>query len=375
MVSPEEFYGMLNGMGVGFYTGVPDSLLKQFCAYVTDVAPRENHIIAANEGCAVGLAAGYHIATGGIPLVYMQNSGLGNATNPLLSLADELVYRIPMVLLIGWRGEPGVHDEPQHAKQGRATCTLLEAMGIPYEVVSGDVEECTDALDRCRRHLETNGSPFAIVVRKGTFSEYVPVKKREETPYPLVREEAISEVVATMPDALFVSTTGMASRELYELREARGEGHDRDFLTVGSMGHASQIALGMALSLPGTDIVCIDGDGAALMHMGGMSTIASQSPRNLCHVVINNGVHDSVGGQPTVSREVDLEGVARSLGYRTAVTVRTPEEIRDALTGSERPAFVQIMVRRGHRKDLGRPATTPEENKRALMGRIREDSQ
>ena len=350
-------------------------MLKQFCAFIKDTVPDDRNIIAANEGCAVGLAAGYHIATGKVPLVYMQNSGMGNATNPLLSLADEDVYRIPLVLLIGWRGMPGVHDEPQHVKQGRITCELLDVMGIPYEVLPDDEDGCAAAVSRCREHLEREGSPFALVVRKDTFSEYKGTRQMTQTDYPMTREEAISVISESLPDALFVSTTGMASRELYEIRDARGEAHDRDFLTVGSMGHSSQIALGMALNLPDREVVCIDGDGAVIMHMGGMSTIACESPSNLIHIMINNGVHDSVGGQPTVSREIDVHGIAVAMGYRTVTSVETADELREALSSAEGPAFVQVFVRRGSRKDLGRPKSTPVENKEALMGNIRGGSE
>lgn len=314
------------------------------------------------------------MATGKVPLVYMQNSGLGNATNPLLSLADPEVYRIPMVLLIGWRGQPGVHDEPQHVKQGRITCSLLDTMEIPYSIIDGDTDACRKAVESCRRHLETEGSPYAFVVRKDSFSEYVskPVDSKD---YPMTREEAIDIIAAFSEDQIIVSTTGLASRELYEIRDARKEGHGSDFLTVGSMGHSSQIALSMALSLPGRRIVCIDGDGAAIMHMGGMATLASQHPGNLVHVVINNGVHDSVGGQPTVSREIDMHVIAEAMGYRSVRTVETREQLREALAIEEGPVFIQVMVRRGTRKDIGRPRTTPAENKAELMDNIRRGTQ
>jgi phosphonopyruvate decarboxylase len=370
MISPAFFYDSLTEMGVGFYTGVPDSLLKHFCAYLKDNVPPERNIIAANEGCSVGLAAGYHLATGNVPLVYMQNSGMGNATNPLLSLADPDVYNIPIVLVIGWRGEPGVHDEPQHVKQGRITCNLLDTMGIPYCVLPDDEAGCGSALKTCREHLEKNGSPYAIVVRKDTFSEYKPVNKTAEKEYPMTREEALEIISGKLSGAVFVSTTGMASRELYEIRDRRGESHGSDFLTVGSMGHSSQIALGIALNRPDRKVVCVDGDGAVIMHMGGMSTIATQAPGNLIHIMINNGVHDSVGGQPTTSREIDIHRIAESMGYRHVMTVETPEDLRKALECGEGPVFLQVMVRRGARKDLGRPKSTPRENKEALMKNI-----
>ena len=370
MISPAYFYGKLTDLGVGFFTGVPDSLLKHLCSYLKDNVPDDRNIIAANEGCAVGLAAGFHLATGKVPMVYMQNSGMGNATNPLLSLADPDVYNIPMILVIGWRGEPGVHDEPQHVKQGKVTCTLLETMGIPYGVLPSDEEGCDKLFEICGKHLKENGSPFAIVVKKDTFSEYKAEKKTEEQPFEMSREEAIETIASKEKGSIFVSTTGMASRELYEIRDRNEESHDSDFLTVGSMGHSSQIALGIALNRPDRRIVCIDGDGAVIMHMGGMSTIAAQAPKNLIHIMINNGVHDSVGGQPTVSREIDIHGIAQSMGYRNVFTVKTKDELEKALECTSGPVFLQVMVHRGNRKDLGRPKSTPAENKTALMKNI-----
>ncbi len=371
MLRPEFLFKELQKNGVGFFSGVPDSLLKNFCAYVTDNTGKKEHIIAANEGCAVGLAAGYHIATGGIPLVYMQNSGMGNMTNPLLSLADEDVYNIPLILMIGWRGEPGVHDEPQHVKQGKVTCTLLEAMGIPYSVLPSEEDECIHILNECFEHLKNKGSPYALVVRKNTFDKYS-LSKKEETWYDMTREEAIEAIVESIGDRdVIVSTTGMASRELYEIRDRRGEGHDRDFLTVGSMGHSSQIALGIAMNRDEGRVICIDGDGAMLMHMGGMSTITTIGPKNLTHIVINNGVHDSVGGQPTVSREIDVLAIAKAMGYDTVASVDDVPALKDAIGHAEGTAFIEVMVRKGNRDDLGRPKTTPVENKESLMKFIR----
>lgn len=373
MIRPSFFFDQVFMRGVGFFTGVPDSLLKNLCAYVTDNMDDKGHIIAANEGCAMGLAAGYHLATGKIPLVYMQNSGMGNTINPLLSLADDDVYGIPVLLIIGWRGEPGVHDEPQHVKQGKVTCTLLDAMGIPYEVLPDDEDSCIPVFDRCFDHLLNNSSPYALVVRKNTFDKYN-MSSRDETSYPMSRERAIEIISSKMPeDTLFVSTTGMASRELYEIRDRRGQDHSYDFLTVGSMGHSSQIALGLAMNVPDRTICCIDGDGAVLMHTGGMSTIGTIAPPNLVHVMINNGVHDSVGGQPLVSREVDIDAVARAMGYKTVVTVDSEESLEDALMNRDGTTFIQVMVHKGNRDDLGRPKTTPKENKMALMANIRGD--
>ncbi|MDR0287090.1 MAG: phosphonopyruvate decarboxylase, partial [Clostridiales bacterium] len=276
MISPGFFYEQLTGYGVGFFTGVPDSLLKDFCAYITDNITDNNHIIAANEGAAIGLACGYHLSTNGIPLIYMQNSGIGNAVNPLLSLADKKVYSIPLLLLIGWRGEPGVHDEPQHISQGEVTLSLLDAMRIPYLVLDRNEENILSQLEKVFEYLKKESAPFALVVKKDTFSSYQ-LKKLIESKAFLSREDAIKTVIEQIEkDSIVVSTTGMISRELYELRGQKNQGHNHDFLTVGSMGHASQIGLGIALNKPEKKVYCFDGDGAMLMHLGGLSSIGSR---------------------------------------------------------------------------------------------------
>lgn len=368
MIEPKQFYGLLRENGTGFFAGVPDSLLKNFCAYVTDTAAEGEHIISANEGSAVGLAAGYHLATGNIPLVYMQNSGIGNAVNPLLSLVDPDVYGIPLVLVIGWRGEPGVHDEPQHVKQGKVTLALLEAMGIPHAVMTDDPAKLPAQVAECYASARSRGAPYAFVVRKDTFAPYT-LLKNEKVDAEMSREEAIETVILALdPREIVVSTTGMASRELYELRVKHGMGHERDFLTVGSMGHASQIALSVAMRKADRPVTCIDGDGAYIMQMGGLTTVGTVKPKNFRHVVINNGAHDSVGGQPTVALKIDLTGVARAAGYAKAVVAKTRAELEAALKDrAEGPVLIEVRARKGSRKDLGRPKESPSENKRALM--------
>lgn len=376
MIRPEYFYNTLKGMGIDFYTGVPDSLLKDICAYITDHADRKNNVIAANEGGAVGLAAGYHLATGNIPVVYMQNSGLGNTVNPLMSLTDSDVYRIPVLLVIGWRGEPGVHDEPQHVKQGKTTLPLLDAMEIRHEIMSGDEAELEKQLAGGVRYMKETGRAFALVVKKGTFGKYK-LQNGTHNPYTMEREEAIKAVAGAMDvKDIVVSTTGKISRELFEHRTATGEGHSRDFLTVGSMGHASQIALGIALNRPERNVYCFDGDGAAIMHMGGMGIVASMLPGNFYHIVFNNGAHDSVGGQPTIGFGIDLPKIAAGCGYKTVMSVATRSEldtILPTLTTLPAPLLLEIKVKKGSRDDLGRPTTTPVENKEALMSFLEEE--
>lgn len=369
MIQPKDFIESLRAGGVEFFAGVPDSLLKNLCAYITDSIARENNIIAANEGGAVALAAGYHLATGKTGCVYMQNSGEGNAVNPLLSLMDADVYNMSLLLVIGWRGEPGVHDEPQHVKQGKVTLSLLQTMGIPYVVLDESWEEQVD--EALRVIKETNGI-YALIVRKGTFADYQ-LQNQISSLLPLGREEAIKIVVDKLrKDDIVVSTTGMISRELFEYRESKGQGHSHDFLTVGSMGHASQIALGIALQKPNRRVIVFDGDGALLMHMGGMAIIGDYNPRNLVHIVFNNGAHDSVGGQPTVGQKIDVEAIAKSVGYTDVISVDTQMSLMAAMNNVNNAvidgvSLINVNVRKGNRKDLGRPTTTPQQNKEALM--------
>ena len=311
-----------------FFTGVPDSHLKALCDYLMDIygIDPKHHIIAANEGNAAALAAGYHLATGKVPVVYLQNSGLGNIVNPVASLLCDRVYGIPVVFVIGWRGEPGVHDEPQHIYQGAVTLKLLEDMDIRSFVIGKETadEEVQTAMEEFRPLLAA-GKSVAFVVRKGglTYNSSIQYQNR----FSLCREEAIRHIVRAAGEDPIVCTTGKASRELFEVREQNGQGHQYDFLTVGSMGHASSIALGIALQKPERRVWCIDGDGAALMHMGAMAVIGVNAPKNLVHVIINNGAHETVGGMPTVMGSVDLPAVARACGYHHAVCVETKEEL------------------------------------------------
>lgn len=387
MIDPKFFYDELTKNGTDFFAGVPDSLLKNFCAYITDTAPEDAHIIAANEGSAIGLAAGYHLATGKVPLVYMQNSGLGNTVNPLLSLVDPDVYKIPLIMVVGWRGEPGVKDEPQHVKQGKVTIDLLQAMGVEHCVLSIDEAEAKKQIEECYEYIGKTGAPFAFVIQKDTFADYK-LQKSVKVIAPMSREKAI-ETIVNYSDAqdIFVSTTGMTSRELYEMRNAKEQGHEKDFLTVGSMGHASQIALSIALQKKERRVFCIDGDGAFIMHMGGLSAIGTRNPKNFVHIVLNNGAHDSVGGQPTVGLQLDIPAIALACGYKKAVRVESEAElvaVLDNLAGGAGgstsdstsncstprdygPILIEVAVSKGARSNLGRPKESPQENKAVFM--------
>ena len=365
-------------LGAEFYAGVPDSLLRPLCDYLMDAFgtdPRR-HMIAANEGNAAALAAGYHLATGKVPVVYLQNSGEGNLVNPAASLLHRQVYGIPVIFVVGWRGEPGVHDEPQHVYQGAITLKLLEDLGIPAFVIgpeTGD-EEVREAMAGFRPLL-AEGRDAAFVVRKGglTYGK----KRTYRNGYGLRREEAIRQIARAAGGDPIVSTTGKASRELFEIREALKQDHGRDFLTVGSMGHASSIALGVALHRPGERVWCLDGDGALLMHMGAMAAIGQGRPRNLIHIVLNNAAHESVGGLPTAAGGLDIPAIARACGYPCALTAETAGALDEALREAkvrQDLCLIEVKCAIGARPDLGRPTTSPQENKRAFMERLQDPS-
>jgi len=366
MLSPKIFYKNLIDNDINFFTGVPDSLLKSICGYIADKTPVKNHIISSNEGSAVAIGIGYHLATDKIPMIYMQNSGLGNAINPLLSLADPAVYSIPMLLLIGWRGMPGQHDEPQHKKQGRVMIPMLDSMEIPYSILPNEDKDISKFICDIIKHSKDFSCPFAIIVKKGQFSKY-DYNFEQNKSLTMTREEAIKIIIDQLGDSeLIVSTTGMASREIFEYRQKIKHDHDRDFLTVGGMGHASQIALGISNQCLERQVVCIDGDGAALMHLGSLIINATEGKKNFKHIIINNGAHDSVGGQNTVFFKADLTGIVRKLGYNTLESVSTKENLKNSvkkLLNIDGPAFLEVKVIKGSRENLGRPTKSPIMNK------------
>lgn len=358
MIDQKKFHDCLRHAGVQFMTGVPDTLLNDFCLYAQAYLPSDRHVIAANEGNAVALAAGYHLATGTVPLVYMQNSGIGNTVNPLLSLADKNVYSIPMVLLVGWRGDPDVKDHPQHRKQGEATPALLECMDIPFRVLTDDFDDAVASAEWAVRTARETSAPTALLAKKGVLAK---PEKDMTAPtgckYPMSREDAIACILKYVPgNSVFVATTGRASRELHALRELNGEGNGQDFLNVGAMGHASSIAAGIALAAKDRLVVCLDGDAALIMHLGAVTIAGMLGLPNLLHVVLNNGAHESVGGQPSAGFKVDLTAMAGDAGYETiGRPVATEKDLRDALTrlrGHEQPAFVEVRIHQGMRKDL-----------------------
>ena len=362
-------------IGADFYTGVPDSQLKALCNYLMDTygIDPHHHVIAANEGNCTALAAGYHLATGKVPVVYMQNSGEGNIINPVASLLNDKVYAIPVIFIVGWRGEPGIHDEPQHIYQGEVTVKLLEDMDIVAFVIGKETgeDEVSEAMAGFRKLLDA-GKSVAFVIRKGALTDAPKVEYKNDNH--MTREAIIQHIVKASEEDPIVSTTGKASRELFETRVANGQSHKYDFLTVGSMGHSSSIALGIAINKPDQRIWCVDGDGAVLMHMGSMAVIGANKPKNLVHVVINNGAHETVGGMPTVAGSIDLVGIARACGYPNAVCVDSFEALDRELAAAKARnelSLIEVKCSIGAREDLGRPTTTALENKKGFMEYLR----
>lgn len=356
MIDIASFSDKLHNSGIEFITGVPDTLLNDFCLHIEDSWSKDRHVIAANEGNAIGLAAGYHLATGTIPLVYMQNSGIGNTVNPLLSLTHGQVYCMPMILLIGWRGERGSNDHAQHKKQGEVTPLLLETMDVPYKVVPDNTEEALSILKWALEEAITSNSPVALLATKGVFEKGEKAGFNSENEQLLSREEAINVVLDSIPEnSIVVASTGRATRELYELRNIRKESHENDFLNVGAMGHTSSIGLGIAMATK-RKVVCLEGDSSAIMHLGSFTTTGLLNPDNFLHIVLNNGVHESVGGQKSAGFNVNLTEIAKHCGYVTIEkSVKTIEEINTAiktLNDSDGPAFMEIIIRKGIRKDM-----------------------
>lgn len=358
-------------LGADFFTGIPDSQLKEFCNYLISMYGVDgiHHIIAANEGNCTAIAAGYHLATGKIPVVYMQNSGEGNIINPVVSLMNNKVYGIPCIFIIGWRGEPGIHDEPQHVYQGEITLKLLDNIGIASYVVGKDTTEDNIVSKMTEFKIQLDqGKQVAFVIRKGAFTFDKEIKYSNN--YTMLREDVIKYITAVSEEDVIISTTGKTSRELFEIREANAQPHSYDFLTIGSMGHCSSIALGIAFQMPEKKIWIIDGDGSVLMHMGSMAVMGASAPKNIVHIVINNGAHESVGGLPTVAKNLNFIEVAKGCGYLKAVSVDNFEDLDVALKEAKEKdvlTLIDVKCAIGARDDLGRPTSSAKENKEIFM--------
>lgn len=377
MINVKDIFNLLKENNVNCFCGVPDSLLKDLCAYISDNTTAKEHTITANEGNAVAFAAGHYMATGNPALVYMQNSGIGNCVNPLLSLTDEEVYNIPLLMFIGWRGEPDKKDEPQHIKQGKVTDKLLDSMNIKYSIMPDSFEEAKPLIQNAFQYMKNTNCPYAFIIKKGTFEKYSLSNKKQNL-YSLCREFAIESVIKELKETdIIVSTTGHISREVYETRIRLGQSHKQDFLTVGSMGHSSSVALGIAIEKPNRNVYCFDGDGAFLMHMGALAVNASKGIKNFKHIVFNNEAHDSVGAQPTVINNASITGIALNAGYKKVFSAQNESELKNVLNdfiSFDNTALLEIKVKCGAREDLGRPKEKPQENKKIFMDNLKQVS-
>jgi phosphonopyruvate decarboxylase len=378
MIDTAHLVESLRQRGVDLFTGVPDSLLKSMNSYLTRYVDPGEYLITANEGNAVAIAIGHYLATGAPAVVFMQNSGLGNCVNPAMSLADPEIFAIPMLYIIGWRGQPGSVDEPQHLKQGRITQEMLRVMEIPHWVV-GPEAAIDEILDQAWGTMLARNCPVALLVKMDAISEVGELATSQPNAWPvglspLCREAAIGQILEALhPDDVVVATTGKCARELAELRTSRGEPQN-DFLTVGGMGHTASIAFGIALARPARRVVCLDGDGSILMHMGAAAIIGSRKPGNFVHVLLNNQSHESVGGQPTVAGQMDFAEIARGCGYKAFRQARSLEEIVEifsSLLPGDGPVLIEILLCIGSRKNLGRPQASPQQNKLAVMAHLK----
>lgn len=358
-MSPEDFLRTLTHSGVNFFTGVPDSILRDFCTLVNQLNP-PHHVTAANEGTAVSLAIGHYLGTRSTPAVYLQNSGLGNALNPIISLANKSVYQIPILLIIGWRGEPGLKDEPQHQVQGSITIPLLDICGVPYKILSGETGQ-KEIQEFIRTSSNAKIGPFAILVSKGGIStENIEVKNQIATS--LTRKSAIQVISRCISSSdIIVATTGKISRELLVVRESDTKSH-ADFLCVGGMGHASSIATGLAISNLNRRVFCLDGDGALQMHLGSAATIGELSPKNFFHFVFNNGTHDSVGGNPVTSPKLNYQELFKAFGYQNQFLATNGAEIESAVSycnQNDGPVLIEVKIEGGQEENLPRPSNSP----------------
>lgn len=361
MINQNNFIITLNSLGINFFTGVPDSYLNGFCCCLDQMVDKKNNIIAANEGNAVAIASGYYLSTGNIPLVYLQNSGMGNILNPVVSLSDKNVYNIPMILLIGWRGEPNTNDHPQHKVQGEITTKILDMLEIPYIIPQEDDKKFEEQLREIVKKAKEELKTVAIIAKKGVFAKTEKDAVIDNL-YELSRFDAMKTVVENMPsNTIYVASTGRASRELYYLRELRGESHKNDFLNVGSMGHASSVAFGIALQKVNRNVVCFDGDAAAIMHMGSLTMVSKYNLPNFIHVVLNNGVHESVGGQKSAGFDINFSDIAKSCGYSVVDEIIDTkcklENAINTLKTTGKPSFIDVRIHKGLKE--GAPPLNP----------------
>ena len=355
MILVKELFNTLKKNKISFFTGVPDSVLKNLLSYFNKFY-NSKHIIAVNEGSAVSIGMGYYLSTKKIPCVYLQNSGLGNAINPLISIANQKVYSIPLLLIIGWRGSPNKKDEPQHMAKGKITTRLLKLLDINYCVLRDkkDLGSLSKLIKNARITKKTVACLIENKILKSN-KKYSQIKKKIGLPY---RRDFILQLLKQISnDTKIISTTGYTSRELAQIRKEKKLFKGKDFYMVGGMGHASMVSFGYSLNSK-KQVICLDGDGSILMHLGSIRTFGYFGHSKLKHILLNNNAHESVGGQPTTAAKIDFKKLVKSLGYKNYFKISKSEQmnfiIKSFLT-SKGPSFLEVLINEGTLNNLSRP--------------------
>ncbi|UCH72495.1 MAG: phosphonopyruvate decarboxylase [Thermoplasmatales archaeon] len=374
MIKCNDFFNLCKKYNFTFFSGVPDSTFKSWMSFLEKNNEKIKNIVTVNECEAVAVCSGYHLSTGKIAVLYMQNSGLGKVVNPITSLCDQAIYSIPILLMIGWRGEPDTKDAYQLRKMGPITLKLLDLLDIPYKIISTDAKELEDILKIAKEYMEKNSRSFALIIRKNIFEKLE--EEFENGNDKISREEALKTILKNLDgDEVIVSTTGKISRELFENRTKKDE-CSHDFYNIGAMGCAQSIALGISLQKKNKKVFVFDGDGSVLMQMGALATIGYHSPKNFYHIIFDNQSHDSTGGQPTYSDAVYLDEIAKACNYKNFEVVRDKsslEKMIKKLKKNEGPFMLVIKVKKGARKNLGRPTMPPKKHKERFMKYIQEN--
>jgi phosphonopyruvate decarboxylase len=356
MIDTKKLLIFLEKNNLNFFSGVPDSVLKNFTNLLIN---KSSHVLATNEGSAVSIGIGYHLSFNKLPCIYMQNSGLANAINPLISIAHKGVYSIPMMMLIGWRGSPGIKDEPQHLIKGKITKNLLKLLGIKYEIIES--EKDFNKIKKLINFSKKKKVPVACLFKKGVLKKVNYHKKfseRSTIKNKILRSEVIREILKSIQNnTKIISTTGYTSRELYQIRKNEGYHKGKDFYMIGGMGHSSSVALGAAFK-KNKKILCLDGDGSMLMHLGSLHTVGLMNKNNFKHILLNNQSHESVGGQEISFKRVKMEKLIKGLGYSKYIQLKDKKDLKNKIQSVLKykgSIFLEVLIEKGAIKNLGRP--------------------
>ena len=352
MIKVDALINLLKKNNTNFFTGVPDSVLKELSSYLKN---KRNHIIATNEGAAVSIGIGHYLSTKKIPCIYMQNSGLSNALNPLISIAHKKVYSIPLILVIGWRGSPRIKDEPQHNVKGKITQQLLKLLNIKYTVLKSNKDFAK--FDKQIKYAKKSKSIVACLIERGTLQKIIKSNSKKDF-YNLDKEFFLKKLLEELPSkSKVIASTGYNSRELMYLRKKFNFNNSKDFYMVGGMGHTSSVALGFSLSSKNKTF-CIDGDGSFLMHLGSIMTAGNFANKNFKYILLNNNTHDSVGGQSTNADNIDFDRLSKSLGFKKFYSIKKKQNLRKIIKNFIKinsPSFLEVKVTNSKIKKLPRP--------------------